>query len=155
MAARVEDGLLRLVPHRLLLQLRWPGAAPAGDTGLLAVDDDGRIVGTDRGARAMLGLPAMPVGTTTLEQCFATPPSRLLGLTADTPAVTVPLWSGLQVLVGAVAQRDQAPARWRDAEAQLIRDAMAAAHGNVANAARRLGISRATLYRRLGALKLR
>jgi DNA-binding NtrC family response regulator len=47
------------------------------------------------------------------------------------------------------------PARWREAEARLIRDAIAAAQGNVARAAEQLGISRATLYRRLGSLRRR
>ena len=38
----------------------------------------------------------------------------------------------------------------RDVEAALIRKAVAEAHGNVMEAARVLGISRATVYRKLG-----
>ena len=37
----------------------------------------------------------------------------------------------------------------RDLETQLIRDAVRQARGNVAEAARQLGISRATVYRKL------
>ena len=37
----------------------------------------------------------------------------------------------------------------RDTETDLIRHAVDAARGNVAEAARRLGISRATVYRRM------
>ena len=38
-------------------------------------------------------------------------------------------------------------------EAELIRQAMTQARGNVAEAARALGISRATVYRKLGSGK--
>ncbi|MCM2347939.1 MAG: helix-turn-helix domain-containing protein, partial [Acidovorax soli] len=45
------------------------------------------------------------------------------------------------------------PAPLRAAEAALIRQAVQDARGNVAEAARALGISRATVYRKLGAVK--
>jgi len=70
----------------------------------------------------------------------------------------VPLWSGLRVQVrpqrggsGATAPAnvsDNRP-RLRDVETALIRKAVADARGNVAEAARALGISRATVYRKL------
>jgi len=68
----------------------------------------------------------------------------------------VPLWSGLRVQVrpqrggkgSAVAVPETRP-RLRDVEAALIRKAVADARGNVAEAARTLGISRATVYRKL------
>lgn len=156
MAQRIEAALLLALPHRHLLRVQWPGADTPEGAGLLAVDAEGRIVGADRTARAMLALrwggPAAGFGP--LDACFATPAGRLLGLRGDAPALAVPLWSGLQALVAAVAAQPGAasPARWREAEARLIREALAAAHGNVARAAEQLGISRATLYRRLGSL---
>lgn len=159
MAQRIEAALLLALPHRHLLRVQWPGADSSEGAGLLAVDADGQIVGADRSARAMLSLrwsgPAQGFGP--LDACFATPTGRLLGLRADAPAQAVPLWSGLHALVAAVDTRpgEASPARWREAEARLIREAISAAHGNVARAAERLGISRATMYRRLGSLRRR
>jgi len=159
MAQRIEAALLLALPRQRLLRVQWPGADTPEGAGLLAVDPEGRIVGADRAARAMLGLrwagPTQGFGP--LDACFATPTGRLLGLRSDTPALAVPLWSGLQALVAAVDAQpgSPSPARWREAEARLIRDAIAAAHGNVARAAAQLGISRATLYRRLGSLRRR
>ena len=80
---------------------------------------------------------------------------------ADETPIEVPLWSGLRLqalplvghandeataTVGDIAPRQ----RLRDVEAALIRRAVAEARGNVAEAARVLGISRATVYRKLG-----
>ena len=67
----------------------------------------------------------------------------------------MPLWSGLRLLalpqlpgqaVAPVAPR----VALRDVEISLIRTAVAEAHGNVQQAAKALGISRATVYRKLG-----
>lgn len=159
MAHRIETGLLLALPRHRLLRVQWPGAPGPESGGLLAVDADGVIVGADRSARALLGLswggPDMRYGA--LDAWFATPVGTLLGLRADAPAQPVPLWSGLQALVGAADPvRDaDTPGRWHDAQARLVRDAIDAAHGNVARAAEQLGISRATLYRRLAALRRR
>jgi transcriptional regulator of acetoin/glycerol metabolism len=159
MAQRIEGALLLALPHRQLLRVQWPGADTPAGAGLLAVDAEGGIVGADRTARAMLALRwgGRTEGFGPLDACFATPTGRLLGLRGDTPALAVPLWSGLQALVAAVDAKPgtPSPARWREAEARLIRDAIAAAQGNVARAAEQLGISRATLYRRLGSLRRR
>jgi transcriptional regulator of acetoin/glycerol metabolism len=75
----------------------------------------------------------------------------------------VPLWSGLRLVATPqrVGASGQAPARPADAAASaavplktiedtLIRRAVEQARGNVAQAAKALGISRATLYRKLG-----
>lgn len=159
MALRIEAGMLHALPRRRLLRVQWPGADSPEAAGLLALDGEGLIVGADRTARQMLALrrheAAAHFGP--LDACFATPSGRLLDLRGDAAAETVPLWSGLKVLVAAAdgeAGR-AAPARWRDAEAQLIRSAIDAAQGNVSRAARQLGISRATMYRRLAALRRR
>ena len=44
----------------------------------------------------------------------------------------------------------QAPKGLKDAQTEMIREAVKQARGNVAEAARALGISRATVYRKLG-----
>ena len=58
---------------------------------------------------------------------------------------------GLRLAVLPVAAGDDsAVAPLRDVEIALIRNAVAQARGNVAAAAKKLGISRATVYRKLG-----
>jgi sigma-54 dependent transcriptional regulator, acetoin dehydrogenase operon transcriptional activator AcoR len=72
--------------------------------------------------------------------------------------VEVPLWSGLtlQVLARGAGASPVSPVRaekhlpLKDLEAVLIRKAVDEARGNVLQAARTLGISRATVYRKLG-----
>jgi transcriptional regulator of acetoin/glycerol metabolism len=75
------------------------------------------------------------------------------------PPLEVPLWTGLRLSAlplapgkggtrGSPAPTGQRPLR--DVEAALIRKAVEDARGNVVQAARALGISRATVYRKLG-----
>lgn len=99
--------------------------------------------------------PALRFGP--LDAWFAAPLGHLLALRASAPAQVVPLWSGLRALVAAADGADDgaAPGRWHDAQARLVREAIDAAHGNVSRAAAGLGISRATLYRRLAAQRRR
>ncbi len=159
MAQRVELGLLLAVPQRQLLQLQWPGATAVAGAALLAVDNEGRIAGASRSACAMLGLhrDVAACGYGALEDIFATQAGRLLSLRPDHAPLRVPLWSGLQVMVAsargdageAIALAQRPASRLRDAEADLIRRTLDATRGNVADAARQLGISRATVYRRL------
>lgn len=159
MAQRIEAGLLQSLPHHRLLRVQWPGAPTSESAGLLAVDAEGLIVGADRAARTILSLQwaGAQARFGPVDGCFAVPIGRVLGLRGDDAARALPLWSGLQVLVAAVdaPTAHTPPARWRDAEARLIREAIDAAQGNVARAAAQLGISRATMYRRLAALRRR
>ena len=159
MALRIEAGMLHALPRRRLLRVQWPGAVAAESAGLIAVDDDTLIIGADRIARQMLGLQwrTAAVRFGPLDACFATSAGRLLDLRSDAAAETLPLWSGLVVMVSAADRGGAAvaPGRWHDAEARLIREALDAARGNVARAAQQLGISRATVYRRLAALRRR
>ena len=82
---------------------------------------------------------------------------------ADTQEL--PLWSGLRLQTQSLPSGTSAPAFQQDATAQrtsavakplkdvqteMIREAVSLARGNVAEAARTLGISRATVYRKLG-----
>jgi transcriptional regulator of acetoin/glycerol metabolism len=69
--------------------------------------------------------------------------------------VEVPLWSGLRLhalpqLPGQPAAAVAPRVPLRDVEITLIRAAVAEARGNVMQAAQALGISRATIYRKLG-----
>ena len=77
----------------------------------------------------------------------------------------LPLWSGLRLQTQALrpgtrpaagnsamtAERVQLVAKpLKDVQTEMIREAVQQARGNVAEAARSLGISRATVYRKLG-----
>ncbi len=74
----------------------------------------------------------------------------------------MPLWSGLRLQTqghragrgasgGSAAPGTHGSGKaLRDLEAELIQQAVVQARGNVAAAARALGISRATVYRKLG-----
>jgi transcriptional regulator of acetoin/glycerol metabolism len=154
-AARSIDNALTLaVPHALALRLSWPGVAPGNDTdGLLALDGDGLVVGANPSARAMLALPG-PGANMHVDELFAIPHASLFDAAQQARALDVPLWSGLHLCVlpqrPGHADAPQAAASLKAVEDALIRRAVAEARGNVALAARRLGISRATLYRKLG-----
>ncbi|WP_424859488.1 helix-turn-helix domain-containing protein [Tepidimonas sp. HKU77] len=155
-ARRIENALVRLRPHALGVRLTWPGHLPGDDDdGLLALDTDGRIVGANRTAIDMLDLRSCASGWPHADEVFAVPCGDLFGAARrGRGPIEVPTWSGLRVLALAQSGRDDAihgaalPLKSR--EAALIRHAVAQAGGNVAEAARRLGISRATVYRKLG-----
>jgi transcriptional regulator of acetoin/glycerol metabolism len=81
--------------------------------------------------------------------------------------IDVPLWSGLRLHAVSVSrgqEKDGTPSQWgmlggdhqslRDVETAIIRKAVTQAKGNVMQAARELGISRATVYRKLGNKKM-
>jgi transcriptional regulator of acetoin/glycerol metabolism len=163
-ARRMESALLLARPHSLLLRTNWPGSVLGADgDGLVCLDDDGRITAANDPARQML---PMLHSACTGEQCI----SDVLGISVDAlfdaaqrrqSAFEVPLWSGLCVQVLALPARDdnggrrrvadlEASAPLKAVESALIRNAIDKARGNVAQAAQALGISRATLYRKLG-----
>jgi sigma-54 dependent transcriptional regulator, acetoin dehydrogenase operon transcriptional activator AcoR len=155
----IENALTLALPHRLLLRLNWPGRATGGDEdGLLCLDDDGWVVGSNPAARQMLPRLAMAGARAHCGELFAQPWEGLFDLARHSAAgvpLEVPLWSGLRLQ--ALPQRpgqSQVPVasreRLRDIELALIRKAVSDAHGNVMQAARNLGISRATVYRKLG-----
>jgi transcriptional regulator of acetoin/glycerol metabolism len=159
MAQRIEAAMLLALPRARLLRVQWPGAVASDGAGMLALDRDGLVVGADRAARQMLALQwqAQARHFGPLDACFATPTERLLGLRPDAPAEAVPLWSGLKAWVAAVGHADgrATTMRWRHTAAQLVREAIDAAQGNVGRAAQQLGVSRATMYRRLARLRRR
>lgn len=170
MAARaaqcIGNALVLAQPHALALRLNWPGQALGGeDDGLIALDAHGWIHAANPAARTML--PALALGDVAVhaEEVFAIDLGRLFDITRWSAAsaaqpVDVALWSGLRVQAAAVdaasgtecvaAQAPGAALSLRAVEDALVRRAVDAAHGNVARAAKALGVSRATVYRKLG-----
>ncbi len=157
----IENALVLQRAHRLLLRLNWSGLPMNDDSdGLIVLDGDGRITGANRAARQLLP----QLGSSMELHCrdlFALPFEMLFDAARrGNGLIDVPLWSGLRLQVQAsVAGRSAAqpaaptaaPTRpLRDMETELIRQAVQTARGNVAQAARTLGISRATVYRKLG-----
>jgi transcriptional regulator of acetoin/glycerol metabolism len=169
-ARSIENAMVLSRRHRLLLRLNWPGRTLGhDDDGLLALDGDGHVVGANAAARHMLASspPARPwaIGaqaTVHATDLFAVNIDLLFDAARRGACIEVPLWSGLRVLTGPALGHEAAAealagtpaaaapaAPLKEIEASLIRRAVDEAHGNVAAAARRLGISRATVYRTL------
>ncbi|TSE19928.1 Acetoin catabolism regulatory protein [Tepidimonas alkaliphilus] len=154
-ARRIEHALVAAAPHALSLRLAWPGRLPGDDAdGILALDGDGAIVAANRAAAEMLDLqPPWPH----IEAALALPASALFDAARrQRPPWEAPTWAGLRVMLLAQLASQEPPAGasatalpLRHRQTALIRQAVAEAGGNVAEAARRLGISRATVYRKL------
>lgn len=161
-ARSIENSWLLGSPHALTLRLSWPGNQPGDDgDGLLTLDADGRITGANPTARQMLGLE-LGASDAHAGDVFALPWENLFDAARqDSGLREVPLWSGLRlntrVLRPENARAVSTPLpggkALRDVQTELIRQAVVQARGNVAEAARALGISRATVYRKLGAPK--
>jgi transcriptional regulator of acetoin/glycerol metabolism len=159
-ARNIENTLMLSQPHKLMLRVNWPGSVPGSDSdGLLATDADGWITGCNRAAADMLNLNAqsLPIHC---DDVFAYPCKHLFDAARmHKPATDLPLWSGLQLQVWAQAQdsvqltggpAQQHAIPLKDVETAMIRKAVDQACGSVAEAARMLGISRATVYRKMG-----
>jgi len=159
-AQSIENALLLAQPHRVLLRLNWPGRTPGPESdGLVCLDADGRICGANRAAADMLALPCGAPWPHSSD-VFAVPPDSLFDAAkAQRCATELPLWAGLRVWVLARLNNGdvlpppaarQAGMPLKDIESALIRKAVEDARGNVMEAARALGISRATVYRKIG-----
>jgi len=160
-ARSIETALALARPHRLLLRINWPGRVLGSDSdGLVCVADDGRITGMNRAAMDMLSAP--PVSEAVhCSNVFALPCETLFdAASTHRGAMEVPLWSGLRLQV--LSQANPGPSGrlnahggaghavpLKDMETALIHKAVEDARGNVMEAARVLGISRATVYRKL------
>ncbi len=162
-ARSIENSWLLASPHALTLRLNWPGNQPGDDSdGLLTLDEDGRITGANPTARQMLALD-VDDSNAHASDVFAMPWENLFDAARrDEGFYEVPLWSGLRMQTQAHRNGHTQAARTaprssgkalRDVETELIRQAVVKARGNVAEAARALGISRATVYRKLGSPK--
>jgi sigma-54 dependent transcriptional regulator, acetoin dehydrogenase operon transcriptional activator AcoR len=153
-AARgIENALARAMPHRLLLRLNWPGRVlGSDDDGLLVLDGEGWVLGSNSSARELISDLQAPGSRPHCSELFAASWQSLFDEAqhAQPRAVEMPLWSGLRLSVLPVAPGEgSGAASLRDVETALIRQAVAQARGNVAAAAKVLGISRATVYRKL------
>jgi len=172
-ARSIENALMLGQPHALLIRLNWPGRTLGDDgDGLVCVDADGCVTGANPAARQMvsqLGHTAGVAGAALhCNDLFAMPFEMLFDAARrqDSPQggiVETPLWTGLRLhalpqLPGRSSQPaplqlppSDAPSRpLRELETALIRKAVDDARGNVLQAAKALGVSRATVYRRLG-----
>jgi sigma-54 dependent transcriptional regulator, acetoin dehydrogenase operon transcriptional activator AcoR len=159
-ARSIENALALAQPHSLLLRLNWPGRLLGGEEdGLICLDADGWATGSNHPARQMVPQLTHAGAPAHCSELFAQPWEQLFDLArrgTDDAAVEVPLWSGLRLsalpqLPGQHAAKVVAPRLpLRDVEIAMIRTAVADAQGNVVQAAQALGISRATIYRKLG-----
>lgn len=166
-AQQIERALLLVQPHRLLLQLNWPGQAlGSGNVGLLCADGDGWVCGVNQAAMALLGISGLRDPNGLQHHCsglFATPFERLFDHARQTSAhaADYPLWNGLRLQVWpslndpvqASAGSNTQSHCLKDMEVAMIKQAVQTARGNVMLAAKTLGISRATVYRKLAAKK--
>jgi transcriptional regulator of acetoin/glycerol metabolism len=163
-AGKIGNALVLAQPHRLLLRLNWPGNALGSDAdGMLCLDADGWITGANPVARQMVsGLQV--TGRVHATEVFGLPLQMLFDAARrNHNTLEVPLWTGLHLNAMAVeAARENLPTRYdtgaasnanvglKDMETAMIHKAVEQARGNVAQAAQALGISRATVYRKLG-----
>ncbi len=154
-ARSISNALLLRQPHHLLVRLNWPGRLLGDDNdGLLLLGEDGEVLGANPWARELLNLSAHQHPHAS--DVFALPWAMLFDAASNDQLLDVPLWSGLQLQAKACLQHacQAAPSTQPTGPLQQIQTAMISkaiehARGNVAQAAKALGISRATLYRKL------
>ena len=168
-ARQIENALMPRTPNDLLVRLNWSSQSLGEDAdGLLCIDRDGYILGANQAARQMVsGLHGGSTATLHCSDIFAMPTDMLFNAAKRNSlgypqSIEAPLWSGLR-LHALAAGADSTPAAksgdrassapalaLKDLETALIHQAVTDARGNVMKAARSLGVSRATVYRRLG-----
>jgi len=159
-ARSIENALMLRQPHSLMVRLNWPGRALGDETdGLVCLDADGWVTGANPTARQMASqLGAANRDRVHGSEVFAMPFEMLFDASRKSgQSMEVPLWSGLRLQ--AIAQRSGSapttapvtgPVQLKDVEIAMIRRAVAGARGTVQLAALARGISRATVYRKLG-----
>lgn len=165
-AKKIENALVLAQAHSLMVRLNWPGNAMGSEAdGIVCLDTDGWITGANPIARQMVpNLPSAGRPAVHVSEVFGMPYQLLFDAVRRPDArLEIPLWTGLRLqalpiersLESAPVSPDQRrPVNdslpLRDIETALIKKAVDQARGNVAVAARSLGISRATVYRKLG-----
>lgn len=158
-ARSIENTWIKQLAPTLLLRINWTEQLLGHDNdGLIGLNTEGQVVCANRAARQIAGLPLHQ--QVHAGDVFATAWQSLFDLSPMT-IVEIPMWSGLRIQVtvnddGSIAQPTTLPTHapsLKTIETDLIRRAMQQARGNVAEAARRLGISRATLYRKIAPQK--
>lgn len=168
-AAKIENALVLAQDYALVVRLNWPGSTLGSEAdGLLCLDVDGWVTAANPIARQMvphlgLNVGAAPGDGTHVSELFGMPIEVLFdALCHSNPQLELPLWTGLRLQALPVLRSNSAqsstsrtsattdPRHLKDIETALIRQAVDHARGNVALAALALGISRATVYRKLG-----
>ncbi|MGB4115093.1 MAG: helix-turn-helix domain-containing protein [Polaromonas sp.] len=152
----------------LLVRLNWPGRSLGDETdGLVCLNADGLVTAANQMARLMVPqlMPQSAQQPLHASDLFAISPDMLFDAARkprQMDALEVPLWTGLRLhampmrmgqaipVASHPTVATDAPPPLKDIETALIRKAVDDARGNVMRAAKALGISRATVYRRLG-----
>ena len=164
-ARKIENALVLARTHYLTLRLNWPGSPLGSDAdGLLCLDKDGWIQGANSNARQMVPLFNLN-GTTAVHfsEVLGVPQDLLFDAARQNRHfLEVPLWSGLVFHAWATVRQSDDTLQpmvvgsprhgvlpLKDLETALILKAVDEARGNIAKAAQTLGISRATVYRKL------
>lgn len=164
-ARAIENALVLSRAHDLVLHMQWPGQHSGKDNeGLLCVDADGVVGAMNPMARQMLGLMHAAPAPWHMGDIFAVSAGHLFDAKHSADWTAVPLWSGLHLQVrtsraGNLTPKSQSvnslhrptlAQPLKDHETALIKNAVTQLRGNVAAAAEQLGISRSTIYRKLG-----
>lgn len=161
-ARSIENAMLLQQPYALLLRFNWPGRGLNIDAdALITLDADGFVTGSNGVARHLIHMPVTrQSGAMHCSDLFAMPWQMVFdsALSSTGMPMEAPLWSGLRVSLlavalanqhGPAAKTEKAEKTLKVAESDLIRVTLAKTKGNVTEAARILGISRATIYRKL------
>lgn len=158
-AQLIENALSLTVPHQLALRLGWSEQDTEIDGGgLICLDADGAVVSSNTPARQML--PALQTHSRYplhASELFALPWPTLFDQAGKSTPLEAPVWSGLRLHVRVHSAESAnkrhtiqaSPRPLKALETELIHQAVRQSGGNVAEAARSLGLSRATVYRRL------
>ncbi len=164
-AHSIENAMVLSRPHALVVRLNWPGRVMGDDAdGIVCLDANGVVVSANSIARQMVTQLVPDIGQTQhCSELFALPYESLFDAArTDGQPIEAPLWTGLrlhalplkpgQTRVRRLTRQDNndTPLPLKDVEIALIKRAVEEAGGNVMQAARKLGISRATVYRKLG-----
>lgn len=163
-ACKIENALVLAQAHSLVVRLNWPGNSLGSEAdGIICLDTDGWITGANQIARQMVpNMPTPGQQSVHVSEVFGIPYQLLFDAVRRTGTVIeIPLWTGLRLQAMPIERsqeefavhsdpRASSSLPLKDMETALIRKAVDQARGNVAEAARTLGISRATVYRKLG-----
>jgi transcriptional regulator of acetoin/glycerol metabolism len=165
-ASKIENALVLAQPHALTVRLSWPGNPMGSDAdGLLCLDADGWITGANRIAREMVpNLAKLARRRCTSRGVWhhRRPAVRrrgaatAAGVTVVGPPAAAGTTDARSHETGAAGGGPRLRARGLAAEGHGSGDdpqGGARRQGNVMEAARALGISRATVYRKLGQKK--
>lgn len=180
MSARMIENRWLADDYRDVMQLHFHSRAALIGTlleGILAVRPDGRIVGANRGAIEQLGRSGAALRMHTLSSLFGTTVGALVDRFRSPRATPAPVfessggpfhvvahfdgpaWASLnevstqltpEVSVHAMPEPAAKATTLGALEIEAIRVAVRCTGGNISQAAKRLGISRNTIYRKLG-----